>query len=586
LTEVVLSADGQVRLSAGDLAGKGEAILATRGAGKSWLAAVQAEQLIEAGYPVLILDVVGEYWSLKAKYPIIVFGGRHADVPLDPHIGGEIAKVVLDRKLQAVIDLTGMRRADQPFFIADLATELYEHGLQVKTPCWLLIEEAQNFIPQVGNPPCKRPILDIVEMGRHAGLGVCLVSHRSATIDKTALGLCDILVFKRLTLPHDLQVVRDFFRGRDPKFIDVVKELPALGNDEAILYYPLRLETPVKFKVAERKTPHIAETPTLEIREVTAPEVSAVSKELTEYFQQLVREKVERHDEATELRMRVEELQKELEERDRRIEQLEHDLELAQRFRIEIPPELLKVPGVNEKLEKLEERIMDLYAAQVEKAKRLEEENRALKRRLELAGKADFSALAEKLEALNREMQRSRGPLASLSESLSGVVEAASKVLNDLKGLSRGFVSAEEHMRRIEEIRREYEQRIEEMRNADAWRLNPHIIIRMSRIVNEIAQLTDTAKQVLKVASSMRPDVIFDESTIAHSVGRSPSTVRQYLRQLAKLGWLTQTRGGFKNRIEENVADRISKSAGPAGKVPCTVIEKCKREILTFIQSL
>ena len=586
MQEIILSIDGKLSLSAGDLAGKGEAILATRGAGKSWLAAVEAEQLIEAGYPVLILDVVGEYWSLKAEYPVVVFGGNHADVPLDPHIGGEMARAVLERKLKAVVDLTGMRRADQPFFIADLAAELYEYGLKVKTPCWLLIEEAQNFIPQVGSPPCKRPILDIIEMGRHAGLGVCLVSHRSATIDKTALGLCDILIFKRLTLPHDLQVVRDFFRGRDPRFVGVVKELPGLGNDEAILYYPLRLEAPVKFTVASRRTPHVAETPTLEIREAAAPEISAVSKELTEYFQQLIREKVERRDEAAELRTRLEELQKELEERDRRIEQLEHDLELAQRFRIEIPPELLKVPGVSEKLEKLEERIMDLYAAQVEKARRLEEENRELKRRLELAGKADFSSLAERLEALSREMQRSSKPLTSLSESLSGVAEAASKIMSDLKRLTGGFVSAEEHRRRVEEIRGEYERRIEEMENADAWRLNPHIIIRMSRIVNEVAQLTDTAKQVLKVASSMRPDIVFDESMIAHSVGRSPSTVRQYLRQLAKLGWLTQSRNGFKNRIEECVAERISKSAGPGEEVPGAVIEKCRREILTFIQSL
>ncbi|MCD6537377.1 hypothetical protein J7L18_02020 [Candidatus Bathyarchaeota archaeon] len=51
-------------------------------------------------------------------------------------------------------------------------------------------------------------------------------------------------------------------------------------------------------------------------------------------------------------------------------------------------------------------------------------------------------------------------------------------------------------------------------------------------------------------------------------------------------GWLMQTRGGFRNRIEDNVAERISKSDGPAEEVPCTVIEKCKREVLTFIQSL
>jgi len=142
VSEVVLSSDGKLRLSSHDLATTGQSILATRGAGKSWLAAVEAEGLIEAGYPVVVLDVVGEYWSLKAKYPVIVFGSKHADAPLDPRIGREVAHIVLDKRLRVVIDLTDMRRADQPFFIADFCGELYEYGLKVKVPCWLLIEEA------------------------------------------------------------------------------------------------------------------------------------------------------------------------------------------------------------------------------------------------------------------------------------------------------------------------------------------------------------------------------------------------------------------------------------------------------------
>jgi len=81
LPELILSVNREVRLSARDLAGKGEAILATRGAGKSWLTAVQAEQLIEAGYPIMVLDVAGEYWSLKAKYPVIVLA---AATPIFP----------------------------------------------------------------------------------------------------------------------------------------------------------------------------------------------------------------------------------------------------------------------------------------------------------------------------------------------------------------------------------------------------------------------------------------------------------------------------------------------------------------------
>jgi len=60
-------------------------------------------------------------------YPVIVFDGNHSDASLDAHVGREIARTVLDRKLKTVIDFTGMRRADQPFFKVDLTAELYEH---------------------------------------------------------------------------------------------------------------------------------------------------------------------------------------------------------------------------------------------------------------------------------------------------------------------------------------------------------------------------------------------------------------------------------------------------------------------------
>ena len=589
MVEVVLDVGGEVSVPVNELATRGQAVLATRGAGKSWLAAVEAEQLIEAGYPVLILDVVGEYWSLKAKYPVVVFGGRHADVPLDPHIGREIAKAVLDRKLQAVVDLTAMRRADQPFFIADLATELYEYGLKVKTPCWLLIEEAQNFIPQVGNPPCKRPILDIVEMGRHAGVGYCLVSHRSATIDKTALGLADIVVFKRLTLPHDLAVVRDFFRGKDPQFVEVVKELPGLANDEALLYYPLKIKEPVKFKVSDRKTPHAAETPTLELRELAAAaEVSAISKELTEYFRQLIRRKVAERDETSELRTRLEELQKELDDRDRRIGQLEHDLEIAQRFKIELPPEILKIPGVTEKVEYLEKQLMKLYQTQLEKARQLEEENKALKTQLEAFQKqTDLPTVLEKLESLHGDLERLRKPFSSLLESLNSTASKTTSTIEEMSKLSKGFISLEEHKSEVEEVRREFERHVQALEKAEEWRLNPHIIIRMSRIVNEITQLTDTGKQVLKAAASTSPDVAFDEEQIALAVGRSPSTARQYLKQLSKLGWVRQVGRDFKNNIEVNITRKLKETTRPGQEeIPDLVIERCKKELLTFIRSL
>ena len=584
-----MSLDSRILVSAQELATKGQAILATRGAGKSYLAAMEAEQLIEAGYPVLILDVVGEYWSLKAEYPVVVFGGTHVDVPLDPHIGAEIARTVLDKRLQTVVDLTGMRRADQPFFIADLCTELYEYGLKVKRPVWLLIEEAQNFIPQVGNPACKRPILDLVEMGRHAGIGYCLVSHRSATIDKTALGLCDIVIFKRLTLPHDLTVVRDFLKGKDPEFVDTVKELPGLSNNEALIYYPVELEEPIKFRVAHRKTPHAAETPTLELEEITAvPEVSALSQELTAYFQQLIQKKVATRDETGELKARVEELQKELDSREQRISQLEHDMELAQRFKIEIPPEILKIPGFTEKVEYLEKQLLDLYQNQNEKARKLEEENKALKSQLEsLKGHGDFVTGLKQLQSLEGEFERLRKPLSELLETLNRASSKSASTMEGLEKLSDKFIGLKEHKHEIQLIREEYEDRLESLRKAEEWRLNPHIIVRMSRIVEEINQLPETGKQVLKTVASTSPDVTFDKKRLAQSVGRTPSTISRYLRELANQGWVEKVVSRYKNNVESNITRRL-KEVHKTGEeeIPNIVIQRCKRELLTFIQSL
>jgi hypothetical protein len=574
----------------------GQSILATRGAGKSWLAAVEAEALIEAGYPVAILDVVGEYWSLKAKYPVIVFGGKHADAPLDPRVGGEIAHTILDRRLQAVMDLTEMRRADQPFFVADFCEELYEYGLKVKHPCWLLIEEAQNFVPQIGNPACKRPILDIVEMGRHAGVGYCLVSHRSATIDKTALGLCDIIVFKRLTLPLDLNVVRDYFKGKDPRFVDIVKALPGLANDEGLMYFPLRLPEPIRFKVAPRKTPHVAETPTLELKDVAAlPELTAMSKELTEYFERLIQEKIVKRDELGELKSRVEELQEELEARDERIEQLEHDLELAQRFRIELPPELLRIPGFTEKVEYLEKQLMGLYQAQVERAQRLEEENRGLKAQIEATHRrVDFSDAVKRLESIREEIMRSNKALAGFYETCGGALDELVSTIGLLNEFSKGFVSKAEldeleetHRRELEGLQRGYEARLEALERAEDWRLNPSVIARMSRVVNELSQLTDTGRQVLKTAATMGPGVRFSEDQMALSIGRSPSTTRQYLKQLAGLGWVKQVGREFQNNIDGNLAGKLREAQRPGQEpIPDIVIERCKKELQTFIHSL
>ena len=55
-------------------------ILAKRGSGKTYLAGVLEEEILRAGYPLVIVDPMGAHWGIREGYKIIVFGGPHADV--------------------------------------------------------------------------------------------------------------------------------------------------------------------------------------------------------------------------------------------------------------------------------------------------------------------------------------------------------------------------------------------------------------------------------------------------------------------------------------------------------------------------
>jgi uncharacterized protein len=77
-------------------------ILAKRGAGKTYTAAVMVEEMLKAGLQVVVVDPVGVWWGLRssadgqhAGLPMVIMGGEHGDVPLEVGVGESIADVVV-----------------------------------------------------------------------------------------------------------------------------------------------------------------------------------------------------------------------------------------------------------------------------------------------------------------------------------------------------------------------------------------------------------------------------------------------------------------------------------------------------------
>jgi hypothetical protein len=105
------------------------AILAKRGAGKSYTGAVMAEELHKNNVPFVVFDPIDVWWGLrlakdgKSKgLPVVVFGLEHADILLTRDMGREIAQAIVQENVSCVISTFGMPKVAQRHLIAGSCT--------------------------------------------------------------------------------------------------------------------------------------------------------------------------------------------------------------------------------------------------------------------------------------------------------------------------------------------------------------------------------------------------------------------------------------------------------------------------------
>jgi hypothetical protein len=72
----------------------------------------------------------------KPGLQIIVAGGEHGDVPLEPTSGELIANLIVDKGVSMVIDISLMRKGEQKRFMIDFAETLYHKNRRRCTWSW------------------------------------------------------------------------------------------------------------------------------------------------------------------------------------------------------------------------------------------------------------------------------------------------------------------------------------------------------------------------------------------------------------------------------------------------------------------
>ncbi|MBR0855516.1 ATP-binding protein [Bradyrhizobium liaoningense] len=209
---------GAVTIDAQAYGSQGNAILGIRDSGKTYTATEIAELLFEAGIPWISFDVTGVWRFLRVPgagrgYPIVVAGGKGADLPLTVTGSIEIVRAAMKNGVSLVLDLSdpNLSKADWKRIVKScvrtLLTENVTHGLR-----HIFIEEAAEFVPQkVLDGDVYAEVEKLARIGGNSRLGYTLVNQRSQEVNKAVLELCENLFLHRQKGKNAVQSLEHWF---------------------------------------------------------------------------------------------------------------------------------------------------------------------------------------------------------------------------------------------------------------------------------------------------------------------------------------------------------------------------------------
>lgn len=265
-----------------DLVTSTQAILAKKGAGKTYTGSVEAEEMLEHGQQVVVIDPTGAWRGLRSAadgkspgYPIAILGGDHGDVPLEESAGEVIAASIVERRFSAILDLSLFRKGQVHRFMGPFLETLYR---QNRSAMHLFVDEADALAPQRPFGEEARTLgamQDIVRRGRIRGIGCTLITQRSAVLSKDCLTQCDILVTLRLSHPRDIDAVMEWVNVHaDPAQAKaMIESLPSLPVGTAWFWSP-GWDVFKKVRIRTRRTFDSSATPKVG-EKVKAPKVLA-----------------------------------------------------------------------------------------------------------------------------------------------------------------------------------------------------------------------------------------------------------------------------------------------------------------------
>lgn len=157
-------------------------VQASSGGGKSYAIRKLSEEL-SGHVQVIIIDIEGEFVSLREQYPFALVG-KEGEIPLNLRYAETLAHKLLETNLSAIIDLSEMEVYQRRLFAKRFAHALIESPKHLWHPCIVIIDEADFFAPQGKESESTNAIVNLSSRGRKRGICPIYATQRIAKLHK------------------------------------------------------------------------------------------------------------------------------------------------------------------------------------------------------------------------------------------------------------------------------------------------------------------------------------------------------------------------------------------------------------------
>ena len=254
-------------------------IFATKGQGKSHLAQVIAEEMLESGQVIVAIDPTDVWSGLRSSadgkrdgYPILVVGGDHGDLKLDPEPGAgtRLAEAIVAERFSCVVCTDGVDDTRAIRFVREVLETIYKKN---REPIHVFVDEADCFAPQQPKEEedyrCIRAMAHVVRRGRKKGIGSTLITQRPSELNASVRSQVEMLFV--LGMLHDLDIgavekwlrLRKKKRGNEAAFArqeEMIDSLDSLPRGDAWVWAP-RLKIHQRFRARVKRTFDSGATP-------------------------------------------------------------------------------------------------------------------------------------------------------------------------------------------------------------------------------------------------------------------------------------------------------------------------------------